>query len=176
MRAPHPGEVLKSFVGDMHYRELAKKSGLEPKRARDILHKQAQLNDVDIHRLVLLLPETNKRFWQKVQGDYSEKVWTSYTNRLKKRKALTKPPKEAPPMKAKRGAPVLLTSEPLPGQQNPDQHFECIHRSECLKFAARLNAKGFACTGCPDVTLDPGHQQSYQPQGSHHLAINQGGH
>ena len=67
---PHPGEVLKDYLGDMTIKEAAKRLGVTRPNLSRILNGHAGISAAMALRLAQAMPYTSPEFWLKMQLNY----------------------------------------------------------------------------------------------------------
>jgi addiction module HigA family antidote len=67
---PHPGEVLKDYLGDMSVKEAARRLGVTLRNLSRILNGHAGISAVMAVRLAKAMPYTSPEFWLKMQLNY----------------------------------------------------------------------------------------------------------
>ena len=67
---PHPGEVLKDYLGDLTVKEAARRLGVTRPNLSRILNGRAGISAMMAVRLAKAMPYTSPEFWLKMQLNY----------------------------------------------------------------------------------------------------------
>jgi addiction module HigA family antidote len=67
---PHPGEILKDYLGDMTVQDAARRLGVTRSNLSRILNGHAGISAVMAVRLAKAMPYTSPEFWLKMQLHY----------------------------------------------------------------------------------------------------------